>query len=51
MMSTRKGDGGSRNFPRVRVLFFSNNRSIVHLCGWRGMGVTKLSFFVDVINV
>ena len=52
MTSTRKGGGGVLKFVTcLRMLFFLNNRSIVHFCGWWGVGGSKnWSFFVDVIN-
>ena len=51
MMSTRKGDGRSRNFPRVRVFYSFQIIDLLFIFAVGGGGVTELSFFVDFINV
>ena len=53
MRSTWKvdGRGGVLKFDTcLRILLFLNNRSVVHFCGWWGLGSKNWSFLGDLIN-
>ena len=40
-----KGGGVLKFDTCLRILLFLNNRSVVHFCGWWGVGVKKLVIF------
>ena len=46
MASSQKGGWGLLKFaPCLQILFFSNNRSVVHFCGWWKWGNHLLVIF------